>query len=64
MNAVLHVAQVVAILLMIGATVGVGTWLARAATPGLAKLLNRCGPTVATLGLRLRDKLARRSGRR
>jgi hypothetical protein len=59
-KALLHVAQVVALLVMIGATVGAATWLARAATPGLDELLNRYGPTVATLGLRLRDKLTRR----
>lgn len=60
MNAVLHVLQVCALAALIGAGVALVIHLARAAAPGLAELLNRYGPMLVTLGLRLRDKLTGR----
>lgn len=60
MNTALHVLQVCALAALIGAGVALAVHLARAAAPGLDELLNRYGPTVATLGLRLREKLTRR----
>lgn len=60
MSTTLHVVQVVALLLGLLGVVALAGHLARAATPGLAELLNRYGPALATLGLRLREKLTRR----
>jgi len=56
----LHVLQVCALAALIGAGVALAVHLARAATPGLDELLNRYGPMLATLGVRLREKLTRR----
>lgn len=60
MSTFLHVVQVVALLLGLLGVVALASHLAGAATPGLEQLLNRYGPVLTTLGLRLREKLTRR----
>lgn len=60
MNTTPMLVQVTASVLGLGGAVALAVHLARASAPDLAELLNRYGSALATVGLRLRNRLTGR----